>query len=160
MRSARYPYYKRSPQPLITSAFKNVFLQTDLPTPTSCTCTMPENSGCSTNDLLDKDILHNNITGIVVKQSLRHNEPKKFRAFGPKFFNEHPLGRSSKFVKNAIFSLPTHMVASLVSCNHYQLFIPSRGGREDTPFQPRRSDAGAAWTDPKRDIVTGKNVLN
>ena len=28
LRSARYPYNKRSPQPLITSAFKNVFLQT------------------------------------------------------------------------------------------------------------------------------------
>ena len=26
VRSARYPCYKRSPQPLITSAFKNVFL--------------------------------------------------------------------------------------------------------------------------------------
>ena len=50
----------------------------------------------------------------MVKQSLRHNEPKKFRAFGPKIFNEHPFGRSSKFAKNAIFSLPTHMVAALL----------------------------------------------
>ena len=49
----------------------------------------------------------------MVKQSLRHNEPRLFWAFGPKILDEHPLGRSSKFAKNAIFSLPTHMLASL-----------------------------------------------
>ena len=52
----------------------------------------------------------------MVKQSLRHNEPKDCRAFGPQNFNEHPFGRSSKFAKNAIFSLATHMVAALGPC--------------------------------------------
>ena len=37
---------------------------TDLPTPTSCTCTMPGNSGCSPNDLLEKGILHNISLGL------------------------------------------------------------------------------------------------
>ena len=27
---------------------------------------------------------------VVAKRSLRHNEPKKFRAFGPKTLDEHP----------------------------------------------------------------------
>ena len=51
---------------------------------------------------------------MAVKQSLRHNEPKKFRAFSPKIFNEHPFGRSLKFAKNAIGSLLAHMIASLL----------------------------------------------
>ena len=121
------PYYKRSPQPLITSAFKNVFLQT-LQTYLRLQAALahcleiavaPQMTCWTIVGFFGSLCLNDCLTTIPVIccevcLCLLACKPKKFRAFGPKIFNELPLGRSSKMAKNAIGSLPTHKIAALV----------------------------------------------
>ena len=84
------------------------------------------------------DLSVNEQLGIVVKQSLRHDEPEKFRAFGPKILDEPPLSRSPVCHKRDL--LVTRAQDSSTADSEGAAYPAEKEKEKETrPLQRRRS---------------------